>query len=213
MLKKILLFYLLFSSLLFANEEFIEGVDFQLILDDPSSYVQKQNDKIQVVEAFWYGCPHCYIFDEYLSKWELKNENDIEFVNMPVVFNKPWLLHARVFYTFKKFDNYSELHQNFFYAFHEQQRKFNSIETIMNFFDSQNIDVEKAKEILLSDEVSKKVQEANYMLETYKIGSVPAIVINNKYKISGSMAKTYDRMIEISEYIIGIERENRAKYE
>ena len=149
MLKKILLTYLLFSSLLFANEEFIEGVDFQLILDDPSSYVQKQNDKIQVVEAFWYGCPHCYVFDEYLSKWELKNENDIEFVNMPVVFNKPWLLHARVFYTFKKFDNYSELHQNFFYAFHEQQRKFNSIETIMNFFDSQNIDVEKARDCLL----------------------------------------------------------------
>ena len=51
------------------------------------------------------------------------------------------------------------------------------------------------------------------MLETYKIGSVPAIIINNKYKISGSMAKTYDRMIEISEYIIGIERESRAKYE
>ena len=83
----------------------------------------------------------------------------------------------------------------------------------MNFFDSQNIDVEKAKEILLSDEVSKKVQEANYMLETYKIGSVPAIIINNKYKISGSMAKTYERMIEISEYIIRMERESRAKYE
>ena len=51
------------------------------------------------------------------------------------------------------------------------------------------------------------------MLETYKIGSVPAIVINNKYKISGSMAKTYARMIEISEYIIRMERESRAKYE
>ena len=53
----------------------------------------------------------------------------------------------------------------------------------------------------------------DYMLETYKIGSVPAIVINNKYKISGSMAKTYARMIEISEYIIRMERESRAKYE
>ena len=104
MLKKILITYFLFSSLLLANEEFIEGVDFELILNNPSSYVQKQNDKIQVVEAFWYGCPHCYIFDEYLSKWELKDENDIEFINMPVVFNKPWLLHARVFYTFKKFN-------------------------------------------------------------------------------------------------------------
>ena len=179
--------------------------------NESSSYVQKQNKKIQVVEAFWYGCPHCYIFDEYLSKWEKKNDEDIEFINMPVVFNKPWLLHARVFYTFKEMDNYSELHKNFFYAFHEQQRKFNTMDSIMNFFESQNVDIEQAKKILLSEKVSKKVQEANYMLETYKIDSVPAIIINNKYKISGSMAKTYDRMIEISEYIIDLERKNRAK--
>jgi thiol:disulfide interchange protein DsbA len=108
-------------------------------------------------------------------------------------------------------DNYSELHKNFFYAFHEQQRKFNTMDSIMNFFESQNVDIEQAKKILLSEKVSKKVQEANYMLETYKIDSVPAIIINNKYKISGSMAKTYDRMIEISEYIIDLERKNRAK--
>ena len=81
----------------------------------------------------------------------------------------------------------------------------------MNFFDSQGIDVKKAKEILSSEEVSKAVQEANYLLETYKIDSVPAIIINNKYKISGRMAKTYDRMIEISEYVIDLERRNRAK--
>ena len=110
-------------------------------------------------------------------------------------------------------DNYSELHKNFFYAFHEQQRKFSTLDSVMKFFDSQNVDLVSAKKIFSSEKISKKVQEANYMLETYKIGSVPAIIINNKYKISGSMAKTYDRMIEISEYIVGIERENRAKYE
>lgn len=57
--------------------------------------------------------------------------------------------------------------------------------------------------------MSKKVQEANYQLETYKIDSVPAIIINDKYKISGRMAKTYGRMLEISEYIIDLERSNR----
>jgi thiol:disulfide interchange protein DsbA len=211
MFKKILFLFVVSTTLAFSNEKFVEGVDYETMTNEPSSYVQKQNKKIQVVEAFWYGCPHCYIFDEYLSKWEKKNDEDIEFVNMPVVFNKPWLLHARVFYTFKEMDNYSELHKNFFYAFHEQQRKFNTMDSIMNFFESQNVDIEQAKKILLSEKVSKKVQEANYMLETYKIDSVPAIIINNKYKISGSMAKTYDRMIEISEYIIDLERKNRAK--
>ncbi len=211
MLKKILFLFVVSTTLVFSNEKFVEGVDYETMTNEPSLYVQKQNKKIQVVEAFWYGCPHCYIFDEYLSKWEKKNDEDLEFVNMPVVFNKPWLLHARVFYTFKEMDNYSELHKNFFYAFHEQQRKFNTMDSIINFFESQNVDIVQAKKILLSEKVSKKVQEANYMLETYKIGSVPAIIINNKYKISGSMAKTYDRMIEISEYIIDLERKNRAK--
>ena len=213
MIKKILFIFTISTTLLFADEKFVEGVDFQLINDIPSSYEQKKSKKILIVEAFWYGCPHCYIFDDYLSKWELKKENDIELVNMPVVFNKPWLLHARVFYTIKEMDNYSELHKNFFYAFHEQQRKFSTLDSVMNFFDSQNVDVYEAKKIFSSEKISKKVQEANYMLETYKIDSVPAIIINNKYKISGNMAKTYDRMIEISEYIVGIERENRAKYE
>ena len=211
MFKKILFLFVVSTTLAFSNEKFVEGVDYETMTNEPSSYVQKQNKKIQVVEAFWYGCPHCYIFDEYLSKWEKKNDEDLEFVNMPVVFNKPWLLHARVFYTFKEMDNYSELHKNFFYAFHEQQRKFNTMDSIINFFESQNVDIVQAKKILLSEKVSKKVQEANYMLETYKIDSVPAIIINNKYKISGSMAKTYDRMIEISEYIIDLERKNRAK--
>ena len=213
MIKKILFIFTISTTLLFADEKFVEGVDFQLINDNPSSYEQKKSKKILIVEAFWYGCPHCYIFDDYLSKWELKKEKDIEFVNMPVVFNKPWLLHARVFYTIKEMDNYSELHKNFFYAFHEQQRKFSTLDSVMNFFDSQNVDIYEAKKIFSSEKISKKVQEANYMLETYKIDSVPAIIINNKYKISGNMAKTYDRMIEISEYIVGIERENRAKYE
>ena len=213
MIKKIFFIFIISTTVLFADEQFIEGVDFQLINDNASTYEQKKSKKILIVEAFWYGCPHCYIFDEYLSKWELKKENDIELVNMPVVFNKPWLLHARVFYTIREMDNYTELHKNFFYAFHEQQRKFSTLDSIMNFFASQNVDVDKAKKIFSSEKISKKVQEANYMLETYKIDSVPAIIINNKYKISGRMAKSYDRMLKISEYIVGMERENRAKYE
>ena len=79
----------------------------------------------------------------------------------------------------------------------------------MNFLDSQGADTVKAREILSSEIVSKKLQEANYQLETYKIDSVPAIIINDKYKISGRMAKTYGRMLEISEYIIDLERSNR----
>ena len=128
MIKKIFFIFIISTTIFSADEKFIEGVDFQLINNNPSAYEQKKSKKILVVEAFWYGCPHCYIFDDYLSKWDLKNEKDIEFVNMPVVFNKTWLLHARLFYTIKEMEIHSELHKNFFYAFHEQHRKFSSVD-------------------------------------------------------------------------------------
>ena len=209
MIKKILVFYFLFTSILYAEVLFNEGVDYELISNSPSAYTLKESNKIKVIEAFWYGCKHCYIFEGHVQKWEKKKDKDINFINMPVVFNKPWLLHARAFYTIQELKNSKELHKNFFYAYHEQQRTFATIDSIMSFLDSQGADAVKAREIFSSEMISKKVQEANYMLETYKIDSVPAIIINDKYKISGRMAKTYGRMLEISEYIIDLERSNR----
>jgi len=211
MIKKILVIFIIFVATLNAEDKFEQGIDYELMHNDPSSYELNKIDKILVIEAFWYGCPHCFVFEEFLSDWKNKDSKDVNFINMPVVFNKPWLLHARAFYTMHALDNFHVLHKNFFYAYHEQQRTFLSMESIMKFFDSQGVDTKKARKIFSSENVSKKVQEANYMLETYKIDSVPAVIINDKYKISGRMAKTYARMIKISDYIIELERSKKAK--
>jgi thiol:disulfide interchange protein DsbA len=211
MIKKILFLFTIFTSVIYAEEKFTEGTDYELMNSEPSSYVLNKKRKILVVEAFWYGCPHCYVFEGHLSKWKEKNADDVNFINMPVVFNKPWLLHARAFYTMQELENPKELHKNFFIAYHEQGRTFPTIDSILNFLDSQGANIDRAKLIISSKKVSKKVQEANYLLESYKIDSVPAIIINNKYRISGKMAKTYSRMLEISEYIIDLERASRIK--
>ena len=211
MIKKISILFFVLTTIIFADESFEEGIDFELMNDSPSLYVLKKAEKINVVEAFWYGCPHCYVFEDHISKWKEKDAADVKFINMPVVFNKPWLLHARAFYTMKELENSEELHKNFFISYHEQGRTFPTLESILNFLDSQGVDKDKAKKIMSSENVSKKVQEANYKLESYKIDSVPAIIINDKYKISGRMAKTYNRMIKISEYIIDLERASRVK--
>jgi len=211
MIKKILITFIILASNAFADKKFEEGIDFEIMDSRPSAYQLKEVNKINVAEVFWYGCPHCYVFEEYLSKWEKKNEKDVNFFNIPAVFNKTWLLHAKTFYTIMALKNSSELHKNFFYAYHEQARTFSNKESIINFFNSQGVDPNKAKLIFESEQVAKKVQEANYKLETYKLGGVPVMIINDKYKISGNMAKSYDRMIEISEYIIDLERANRAQ--
>jgi len=211
MIKKILFIFIIFTSILSADETFEEGIDYELINSKPSLYELKKLEKIVVIEAFWYGCPHCYVFEDYLSKWKTKDDKDIKFINMPVVFNKTWLLHARAFYTMLGLENFQELHKIFFYAYHEQQRTFPTADSIIDFLDNQGADKAKVKDIFFSESVSKSVQEANYKLETYEIDSVPAIIINDKYKISGRMAKTYERMLSISKYIIDLERKNRLK--
>ena len=211
MIKKILFIFIIFTSILRADETFKEGIDYELINNKPSLYELKELDKIVVTEAFWYGCPHCYVFEDYISKWKIKDDEDVQFINIPVVFNKTWLLHARAFYTMLEFENFQELHKIFFYAYHEQQRTFSTADSIINFLDSQGVNKNKVKDIFFSESISKSVQEANYRLETYEIDSVPAIIINDKYKISGRMAKTYERMLSISKYIIDLERKNRSK--
>lgn len=215
-MRNLLFLSIFFSSFIQAQDSFIEGTDYQLIDDQPSSYVSKKSNHIKVVEAFWYGCPHCYVIEEYLSKWDVHDDKLVKFINMPVVFNKKWLLHARAFYTMKELENFEVLHKKFFYAYHEQQRTFSNKESIINFIVSHGElkDLElkdRVEKIFLSDEVSKKVQEANYLLETYQIDSVPAMIINDKYKISGRMAKTYERMLEISEFIINLEKKKRSE--
>ena len=65
-MRNLLFLSIFFSSLIQAQDSFIEGTDYKLIDDQPSSYVSKKSNHIKVVEAFWYGCPHCYVIEEYL---------------------------------------------------------------------------------------------------------------------------------------------------
>ena len=66
-MRNLLFLSIFFSSLIQAQDSFIEGTDYQIIDDQPSSYVSKKSNQIKVVEAFWYGCPHCYVIEEHFT--------------------------------------------------------------------------------------------------------------------------------------------------
>ncbi|MCK5669554.1 MAG: hypothetical protein KAI15_10725, partial [Gammaproteobacteria bacterium] len=58
----------------------------------------RTGDKIEVLEVFWYGCPHCYQFEPVVEKWLEEKAGYIEFVRIPGVLGKQWLPHARAYY-------------------------------------------------------------------------------------------------------------------
>lgn len=53
--------------------------------------------KIEVVELFWYGCPHCYHFEPTINPWAEKLPKDVNFKRVPAMFGGPWDAHGQMF--------------------------------------------------------------------------------------------------------------------
>ncbi len=209
MYKNSFFFALVFLS--FSSQaEYTENVHYVVMDHSASSYVEGISDEILVIETFWYGCPHCYKFEVHINEWKKTIPKDVKLERVPAVFNKIWALHAKVYFTLKTIDKLDIYHQKFFIAIHEQNRNFKDLDSISNFFENQGMDINNFRKVFLSDKITKKVKNANYMLEEYSIDSVPQIIINNKYKISGKMAKSYKGMIKIMNFLIKKERGLRA---
>ena len=75
---------------------------------------------------------------------------------------------------------------------------------------SQNINTSKLNKNFNSDKINEKVVDANYLLDSFEIESVPCIIVNQKYKISGRMAKTYQGLLDITDFLVKKERELKA---
>src|SRR5919106_6791924 len=78
-----------------AADEFVLGKHYQAVT--PAQPVQA-GDKIEVLEVFWYGCPHCYDFEPYIDQWQKSKPAAAEFVRMPAILNPSWIGHARAYY-------------------------------------------------------------------------------------------------------------------
>lgn len=138
-------------------------------------------DKIEVVELFWYGCPHCYDFEPDLEKW-VKNKPDyIEVVRIPAIFRDGWMPHARAYYTGEALGVLDKTHAAFFDAVHREKRSLQTEKEIGDFYASHGVKREDFKKAWDSFVVQTKVKRAATMTKRYGITGVPAMVVNGKY--------------------------------
>jgi len=157
--------------------------------DDPS--------KVEVIEFFWYGCPHCYRFDPYLEKW-LKNKPDkVVFKRQPVIFGPHWEPHARAYFTAQALGVLDKVHKDMFDAMHKEKKRLTSEEELAEFFAAHGVDKKTFRSTFHSFSVDMKVRQAESIPADYGITGVPAIVVDGKYLISGRTAKGFDGMIKV----------------
>ncbi|MGH8582450.1 MAG: thiol:disulfide interchange protein DsbA/DsbL [Gammaproteobacteria bacterium] len=185
-----------------AVEEFMLGRDYQAVT--PPQPVA-DSSKIEVLEVFWYGCPHCFDFEPYVAKWLADKPDDVDFKRVPAAFNKRWQLHARTYYAAEALGVLDKIHAPLFKAIHEEKQTLADEESLAGFFAKQGVSADDFKQTLSSFGVEGKLQQAQTMVRRYGITGVPAMVVNGKY-VAGATAGTFANMLKIVDFLVAKER-------
>ena len=181
-----------------------EGIEYLLV----SPPVRTANEeKIEVVEMFWYGCPHCYQFEPKLNAWRKNLPANVEFVRIPAVFDKRrnWELHARAYYTAELLGVLDKIHGPLFKAIHEKKEKLFTKETLADFFAKQGVDKKEFLDTLYSFGVGMKVARAIDLTSRYGIDGVPTVVINGRYRTHASLTNGQAGMLKVMDFLINKE--------
>ncbi|GAB4199567.1 MAG: hypothetical protein Tsb002_35240 [Wenzhouxiangellaceae bacterium] len=163
-------------------------------------------DKLEVVEVFSYGCPHCYSFEEKLQAWEKGLGDDVAFVQKPAVWNGLMRLYATAYYTTQKLDNSAKLHDKLFAAIVVDGTPYLSEPMFGQFFVDQGVEVETFGNAFDSAEVLAQVNAAAEYTKQAKIIDLPAMIVNGKYYVSATMAGGQEEMLMIVNELLEAER-------
>lgn len=195
----------LLSSGAFAQEA-IEGRHYVALT---SPVLTAQPEKIEVVELFWYGCPHCYQLEAAINPWTATLAEDVNFIRVPAMFGGIWNLHGQLFYTLETLQAGETLHNSIFNALHNQGRKLSSLNDITKFVVAQGVDKDAFLKAWSSFSVKSQMEKAKQQAIAYQISGVPAIVINGKYRFDVGMAGGLQETVEVADVLIEKERQSK----
>ncbi|MEQ1619838.1 MAG: thiol:disulfide interchange protein DsbA/DsbL [Methylococcales bacterium] len=159
-------------------------------------------DKVEVIEFFWYGCPHCYSFEPVLEKWVKALPKNVEFIRQPAVFSDLWGKHAKAYYTAEALGVVDKIHADFFDALQEKKLKLETEDQLAKFFAEHGVKDSDFRTTFNSFLVDAKIRQATGMAARYGVTGVPAIIINGKFRTNGTLAGSHEKMIEVMDKLI-----------
>ena len=185
-----------------------EGFDYRLL---PIAQPVEIKGKVEVIEFFWYGCPHCYDFEPELSSWVKRQPKDVVFKRVPVAFRDDFMPHSQLFYALEAMGKGDALNEKVMYAMHKENKRLLTEPEIADWVASQGIDRNTFLATYRSFAVISKARAAKQMAEAYRIDGVPTIVMQGKYVTSPSIAGTKAKAILVMDYLEDKIRKNKYK--
>jgi len=209
MLKQLITGLVVFFAAGLAQAQPTAGVEYrELCAPQPA----ESADKIEIIEFFWYGCPHCYNFEPVIEPWAKKLPKDTQFRRVPAIFNDEWEQGARAYYALEAIGEGPRLHKPLFDAVHTGSRlKVANEAALTEWLGKQGVDTKKFAAAYRSFSVEGKVKRAKQLTQAYKIDGVPAMAVNGKYVVITDNIKSLDQMLAVSDYLIDRSRKQSGK--
>ena len=170
--------------------------------------------KIEVIELFWYGCPHCYVMEPLINAWAKKQAKDVEFHRVPGVPRPDWAPMAKAFYTLETLGLTEKLHSQLFEAIHKQRalKPDDEAATVAWITAQSGLDRKKVEEAFYSFSTNTKLTRAMQLFRASGATGVPSLIIDGKYLTSSTLAGGNEESLKVADYLIAkVRQEKTAK--
>ncbi len=190
-----------------APRGFQEGADYVSL--EQRAPTEAPKGKIEVVEFFWYSCPHCNAFEPTLEAWIKAAPKDVVVRRVPVSFRDDFAPQQRLFYVLEAMGKLDELHGQVFKAIHQEKVQLNNQQAIGAWLAKQGVDKAKFDGLYSSFSIATKAQKATQLQNQFKVDGVPALGIAGRFYTSAAFTQTMDRALQVADYLINEVRKGR----
>ena len=167
--------------------------------------------QVEVLEFFWYRCPHCFELEPELNAWAKKLPKDVVLKKVPGILNPGWAALARAYYALEAVGKLDKLHSEVFNAIHVQGMDLNPPERFFDWAVTKGVDRKQIADAYNSFAVNTKVMRAQQLTGAYKLNGVPAFAVNGKYVTSAYMTGSTSSAFKALDELIDQERKNKGK--
>jgi thiol:disulfide interchange protein DsbA len=185
-----------------------EGFDYRVL---PITQPIDAKGKVEVIEFFWYGCPHCYEFEPELKGWIKRQNKDVVFKKVPIAFREELMPHSQLFYALETLGKGDALNDKVMFAMHRENKRLLNENEIADWVAAQGVDRNVFLAAYRSFAVLSKARAANQLGNAYRIDGVPTVAVQGKYITSPSIAGSRAKAVNIMDFLVNKVRKDGYK--
>jgi len=190
-----------------AAKKPVEGTDYLSL--DKRVPTDVGAGKIELIEFFWYSCPHCNSFEPQFAAWLKAAPKDVVVQRVPVRFRDDFEAQQRAYYVFESLNMVDAMHGKLFHAIHTERQQLNTSQALAAWANKNGLPEKKFLDTFNSFGVASKARRATQLQDAFKVQGVPALGIAGRFYTDGSLTQTMDRALQVAEYLIGEVRRGR----